>query len=231
MSIKFTNIKFSKWYDDSNKDDIQYLDELPNKVKQNINLHNDIKIDDKPIVHKTKPIRMFSRGIPNPISKLAPKYISISLDSSQNSCCYLNRLLITADRYFCSPIVKAELFGDDANSYEYVSIVRKTDNEIRKCEPDYCNFKFIIDDGKLETVVIMDDEKLGLDNLDKVSWGTEIVYTIEFRRLWVMSRSWDSKQIYGVDVFVNEMNCKSQKKVNFINYVDFDSKSESDNED
>lgn len=228
MSIKFSNTKFSKWYDDSNKDVIKYFDTLPHKIKHGIDLHSDIKIDEIPISYKTGPIRMLGRGVRYASPKLVTKFVSISLDTSQNSCCQLNRLLTTADKYFSSPEVKFELFGDNADSYEYVSIVRKTDNEIRKCEPDYCNFKFIINDGKLETIVFMDNERLGLNDLEKISFGSEIVCDIEFKRLWVMSRSWDSKQIYGVDVFVNEMNGKSRvnQRVDFMKYVDFDSDSE-----
>ena len=220
-TINFDQTIFSEWYDDSNKSDIKYIKDVPKRIKHDIVLYKDIAIDNNPISHKTQSIKMISYGFP-PQSHVK-NCIMIGLDPNQQSCTKLNELLTRVDNFFSSFDVKYKLFGEHADYFTYYPLIRK-DNEFNSKRFNFCKVKFIVDHNG-DNMVIMNGKQSKVDE-SIISYGSQVIYTIIFNRIFVMHEQHRDNNLYGVELLMNSIDVESRMKIDFSNLYDFESVSD-----
>lgn len=149
----FSNIKFSELYE----------------TKGSV-LMKFICLNNKRVVIKTGPIKMNRYGIPRLNNKHYPddkyrSFIKIPLDPTQISCNNLKNFLIVQDMFFSSDNTKNNLFGTEADKYQYYPKIKliEYDNKIK--EEENHNTVEIINIGMNN---FNDFNNLSTDNLNNV---------------------------------------------------------------
>ena len=131
--------------------------------------HNDQLIK---LLLQTGSIQFMANDLLNPEIITDSGYMIVCFDRNQPSCIELKKHFEKADAYFGSAEIKANLFGNDANTYEYVPIIKTQDNPFNNVQQyDYCKFKlnmFDTNNGKIIKTKLR-TKSTGLINVETIA--------------------------------------------------------------
>lgn len=224
MNYNVQNTNFNKFYD-LDISDLQLYRQLMSYIKY----------QKKDFVVKTQPIKITAYGISSIRAHIYDdsmrEFINIPLDKNQTACNDLRNLLERADDFFGSIHLRKKLFGNNANNYQYMSLIKNKNNYEFTCEdkkkpflPDYCKMKFLIkkcnNNRIIKSVLKKNNIEIKINSITdmakNIRFNNIVSLTFQFGNVWAnKTSSLIGEKYYGVSLSVIEINIG--KNFTFIN--------------